>query len=88
MSYRQKKTTRYCCPVCGKNNWNESECSEHSQTWQDLLDTEYEARQKSRADGEAHWHDSITGYKDDQFTIFDQSKSGLSEKGGNEKNNY
>jgi hypothetical protein len=53
-----------------------------------LLDTEYEARQKSRADGEAHWHDSITGYKDDQFTIFDQSKSGLSEKGGNEKNNY
>jgi hypothetical protein len=49
-----------------------------------LLDTKYEARQKSRADGETHWHDSITGYKDNQFTIFDQFKSGLSKGSKNE----
>jgi len=27
------------------------------------------ARYKSRANGETHWHDSIKGYENDQFTI-------------------
>ena len=57
--------------------------------WEELMDLvdsvtmreEFKARQKSRADGEEHWHDSITGCKDDQFTIFAQPKSGLSERG-------
>jgi len=43
-----------------------------------MLREEFKARQKSRADGEEHWHDSITGCKNDQFTIFAQPKSGLS----------
>ena len=69
MIKKQKKTTRHCCPVCGKNSWDQSICAEHTQTWKDLLDAEYGARQKSRDDGEEHWHDSITGYKYDHFTI-------------------
>jgi hypothetical protein len=67
-----KKLTRYTCPFCGKKNWNTSECSEHSQLWKDLLDAvedEFNARHKSRANGETHWHDSIKGYDDNQFTI-------------------
>ena len=64
-----KNVTRYTCPVCGKNNWNKSECSEHSELWFDALEDEHKARQKSRADGEEHWHDSINGYEDDQYTV-------------------
>ena len=34
-----------------------------------MMKEEFIARHKSRANKETHWHDSITGYKDDQFTI-------------------
>lgn len=29
----KKKVTRYCCPYCGKDNWNERICPEHVGHW-------------------------------------------------------
>ena len=34
-----------------------------------MMKEELIARHKSRANGETHWHDSVKGYDDDQFTI-------------------
>ena len=34
-----------------------------------MMKEELIARHKSRANGETHWHDSIKGYENDQFTI-------------------
>ncbi len=34
-----------------------------------MMKEELIARHKSRANGETHWHDSIKGYEDNQFTI-------------------
>jgi len=34
-----------------------------------MMKDEFIARHKSRTNGETHWHDSIKGYEDNQFTI-------------------
>ena len=34
-----------------------------------MMKEEFIARHKSRANKETHWHDSVKGYKNDQFTI-------------------
>jgi hypothetical protein len=34
-----------------------------------MMKEELIARHKSRVNGETHWHDSIKGYEDNQFTI-------------------
>lgn len=28
-----KKITRYCCPVCGKDNWDMLSCPRHGALW-------------------------------------------------------
>lgn len=35
-----KKVTRYCCPYCGKDNWDTVTCPEHRAQWAGKLISE------------------------------------------------
>ncbi len=43
-----KKITQSCCPVCGKNNWDDDLCSDHDVVWKALQDKRQEEYDKAR----------------------------------------